>query len=66
MSSKTAVDMRWHKDKRVSDENFLRHPADGKSWKDFDKEFHVGPAQFVGGPFFILKPIRATACSFLN
>ena len=31
--------MRWHKDKRVNDENFLRHPAYGKSWKDFDKEF---------------------------
>ena len=27
---------------------------------------NMGPAQFVGGPFFILKPIRATTCSFLN
>ena len=27
---------------------------------------NVGPAQFVGGPFFILKPIRATACSFFK
>ena len=39
LSSKTAADMRWHKDKRVNDEKILRHPADGKSWKDFDKEF---------------------------
>ena len=27
---------------------------------------NVGLAQFVGGPFFILKPIRATANRFLN
>ena len=27
---------------------------------------NVGPAQFVDGPFFILKPIRAIACSFLK
>ena len=39
LSSKIVVDIRWHKDKRVNDENFLRHPADGKAWKDFDKEF---------------------------
>ena len=39
LSSKIAADMRWHKDKRVHDENFLRHPADGKAWKYFDKEF---------------------------
>ncbi|KAF7113327.1 hypothetical protein RHSIM_RhsimUnG0137300 [Rhododendron simsii] len=35
---KTAPDMRWHKDKRVDDEE-LRHPADGQEWKDFDKHF---------------------------
>lgn len=39
MSRKTAEDMRWHHDKRVDNENVLRHPADGKAWKDFDKEF---------------------------
>ncbi|KAF7114861.1 hypothetical protein RHSIM_RhsimUnG0074200 [Rhododendron simsii] len=35
---KTAPDMRWHKDKRVDDEE-LRHPADGQEWKDFDEHF---------------------------
>lgn len=36
MSKKTAVDMRWHKEKRVEDE-ILRHPADGEEWKNFDQ-----------------------------
>ncbi|KAF7153885.1 hypothetical protein RHSIM_Rhsim01G0140800 [Rhododendron simsii] len=35
---KTAPYMRWHKDKRV-DDNELRHPADGQEWKDFDEHF---------------------------
>ncbi|KAK3212192.1 hypothetical protein Dsin_016898 [Dipteronia sinensis] len=35
ISKKTAVDMRWHKDKLVDDE-VLRHPADSEAWKDFD------------------------------
>ncbi|XP_058207294.1 uncharacterized protein LOC131320577 [Rhododendron vialii] len=35
---KTAPDMRWHKDKRVDDDE-LRHPADGQEWKDFDEHF---------------------------
>ncbi|CAN1181773.1 hypothetical protein LINPERHAP2_LOCUS35603 [Linum perenne] len=39
MSSKTASEMRWHKEKRNEDDNWLRHPADSKEWKDFDKEF---------------------------
>ncbi|XP_028120567.1 uncharacterized protein LOC114317961 [Camellia sinensis] len=37
MSRKIAVDMRWHKEKRVDDE-ILRHPADGEAWKDFDRQ----------------------------
>ncbi|CAL5386551.1 unnamed protein product [Camellia sinensis] len=35
---KTAIDMKWHKDKRVEEENVLRHPADSEAWKDFDKK----------------------------
>ncbi|XP_062009115.1 uncharacterized protein LOC133725758 isoform X2 [Rosa rugosa] len=35
ISKKTAVDMRWHKDKRPNDE-YMRHPADSQAWKDFD------------------------------
>lgn len=38
MSRMTAVDMRWHKEKRVREENVFRHPADSKVWEDFDKE----------------------------
>ncbi|CAL1383444.1 unnamed protein product [Linum trigynum] len=39
MSSKTAVHMRWHKEKRNDDGNLLSHPADSKEWKDFDAEY---------------------------
>ncbi|XP_028076149.1 uncharacterized protein LOC114278323 [Camellia sinensis] len=38
ISRKTAIDMKWHKDKRVEKENVLRHPADSEAWKDFDKK----------------------------
>ncbi|KAG8382775.1 hypothetical protein BUALT_Bualt05G0112400 [Buddleja alternifolia] len=38
MSSKTAEGMRWHQDKRINDEKELKHPADAKVWKEFDKE----------------------------
>ncbi|XP_019175589.1 PREDICTED: uncharacterized protein LOC109170907 [Ipomoea nil] len=31
--------MRWHKERRIDDGEYLRHPADSKAWKDFDKEF---------------------------
>ncbi|KAH0647784.1 hypothetical protein KY285_033032 [Solanum tuberosum] len=37
MSSKTSVDMRWHKEKHLDEENVLRHPADSEEWKEFDK-----------------------------
>ncbi|KAF7152175.1 hypothetical protein RHSIM_Rhsim01G0051800 [Rhododendron simsii] len=33
-----APDMRWHKDKRVDDDE-LRHPADAQEWKNFDERF---------------------------
>uniref|UniRef100_A0A2N9I4P1 DUF4218 domain-containing protein n=1 Tax=Fagus sylvatica TaxID=28930 RepID=A0A2N9I4P1_FAGSY len=36
MSTKTASYMTWHHDKRV-DDGLLRHPADSKAWKTFDK-----------------------------
>ena len=32
-----ALDMRWHKEKRVDDGNTMRHPADSEAWKHFDK-----------------------------
>ncbi|CAL1407367.1 unnamed protein product [Linum trigynum] len=31
--------MRWHKEKRVNNDDILGHPADSVCWKDFDKEF---------------------------
>ncbi|KAK2634641.1 hypothetical protein Ddye_029433 [Dipteronia dyeriana] len=37
MSKHTALDMRWHKEKRVDTEGILRHPADANAWKEFDK-----------------------------
>ena len=30
---------KWHKEKRIVEENVLRHPADGEAWKHFDNEF---------------------------
>ncbi|CAL9000647.1 unnamed protein product [Prunus brigantina] len=36
MSSKTAVDMRWHYEERVKD-GVLRHPADSEAWKSLDR-----------------------------
>ncbi|XP_048496335.2 uncharacterized protein LOC125495610 [Beta vulgaris subsp. vulgaris] len=37
MSSKTANDMRWHFEIRVEEDGVLKHPADGKCWKQFDE-----------------------------
>ncbi|WMV51002.1 hypothetical protein MTR67_044387 [Solanum verrucosum] len=37
MSSKTSVDMRWHKEKHLDEANVLRQPADSEAWKEFDK-----------------------------
>ncbi|XP_058785062.1 uncharacterized protein LOC131659973 [Vicia villosa] len=36
MCSKIAESMRWHEEERLKDGK-LRHPADGKAWKDFDE-----------------------------
>ncbi|KAI5327970.1 hypothetical protein L3X38_027366 [Prunus dulcis] len=38
MSTHTATDMRWHKEKRV-DDDVMRHPADREAWKEFDRTF---------------------------
>ncbi|KAI5313812.1 hypothetical protein L3X38_042988 [Prunus dulcis] len=38
MSTHTATDMRWHKEKRV-DDDVMRHPVDGEAWKEFDRTF---------------------------
>ncbi|XP_058003975.1 uncharacterized protein LOC110659856 [Hevea brasiliensis] len=37
-SVKTSKDMRWHEEGRIKD-GLLRHPADGKAWKEFDSKF---------------------------
>ncbi|CAM8917191.1 unnamed protein product [Rhodiola kirilowii] len=31
--------MRWHAERNVDDPDYIRHPANGESWKTFDKEF---------------------------
>ena len=36
MSTHTASDMRWHKDRRV-DDDVMRHPVDGDGRKEFDR-----------------------------
>ncbi|XP_020963360.1 uncharacterized protein LOC110264992 [Arachis ipaensis] len=38
MSSKTSVDMLWHK-KGLNSDGFLRHPRDGEAWKAFDRRY---------------------------
>ncbi|GKF43540.1 hypothetical protein Tco_0130092, partial [Tanacetum coccineum] len=39
INESTAIDMRWHKEKRVNDENIVRHPADSEAWKHLDRKF---------------------------
>ncbi|XP_057771556.1 uncharacterized protein LOC130992829 [Salvia miltiorrhiza] len=36
-SRHTARNMRWHKEVRKEEPGVLRHPADGKAWKNFDE-----------------------------
>ncbi|KAF7152381.1 hypothetical protein RHSIM_Rhsim01G0150600 [Rhododendron simsii] len=45
MNKKIGKNMRWHKDKRVDDEEWM-HPADGDEWKEFD----------IQHPEFALEP----------
>ena len=35
MSSKTAIDMRWHEEEHVKD-GYMRHAADSPAWQTFD------------------------------
>lgn len=37
VNKEIACDMRWHKDKRVDDDNIMRHPADSEAWKHFNR-----------------------------
>ncbi|KAL5563546.1 hypothetical protein UlMin_033293 [Ulmus minor] len=37
-TSKTAKLMRWHQAGKSTDDNVMRHPVDGRAWKDFDKK----------------------------
>ncbi|GJV67162.1 hypothetical protein Tco_1482671 [Tanacetum coccineum] len=37
IDKQVAFDMRWHKEKRVRDDNIARHPADTEAWKHLDK-----------------------------
>ena len=37
IDKQVASDMRWHKEKRVHDDNIVRHPADTEAWKHLDK-----------------------------
>lgn len=46
MSNKTALHMRWHKEKHTQEDGYLTHPADGEAWKDFDSRY----------PEFALEP----------
>ncbi|KAF5468687.1 hypothetical protein F2P56_012824 [Juglans regia] len=39
MSKNIAKSMRWHKEERVDDHSTLRHPADSKMWRQFDKDY---------------------------
>ncbi|XP_042939624.1 uncharacterized protein LOC122274674 [Carya illinoinensis] len=38
MSKDTAKSMKWHREERVDDHNTLRHPADSKMWREFDRD----------------------------
>ncbi|XP_060673894.1 uncharacterized protein LOC132804030 [Ziziphus jujuba] len=40
-SHHTAIDMRWHKEKRPNTNGVLRHPADGEAWKHFDEQYLI-------------------------
>ncbi|KAL5574711.1 hypothetical protein UlMin_016410 [Ulmus minor] len=37
-TSKTAKLMRWHQSGKSTDDNVMRHPVDGRAWKDFDSK----------------------------
>ncbi|CAM8979379.1 unnamed protein product [Rhodiola kirilowii] len=39
MSPHIASQMRWHANRNETDPEYIRHPADGESWQNFDKKF---------------------------
>ena len=39
MCKKIAYDMKWHKEKRVNNDGFMRHPADSLAWQSFDNQY---------------------------
>ncbi|CAM8880464.1 unnamed protein product [Rhodiola kirilowii] len=39
MTPHTAEQMRWHAVRKVNVDEYIRHPADGESWKIFDKDY---------------------------
>ncbi|KAL5556601.1 hypothetical protein UlMin_038837 [Ulmus minor] len=41
VTSKTTKLMRWHRAEKSTDDNVMRHPVDGKAWKDFDRKHLV-------------------------
>ncbi|CAL2246727.1 unnamed protein product [Prunus armeniaca] len=60
MSTHTTTDLRWHKEKWV-DHDVMRHPADEKAWKEFDRmfpEFAVDPRNDPGRSIDVyLRPL---------
>ncbi|XP_042939338.1 uncharacterized protein LOC122274358 [Carya illinoinensis] len=38
MSKNIAKSMKWHREERLDDHSTLRHPADSKMWRQFDKD----------------------------
>jgi hypothetical protein len=46
VSKEMSTNTRWHKEKRVVEKGVLRHSADGKAWKHFDKKI----GWFAGDP----------------
>jgi hypothetical protein len=39
-TKESSEEAQWHKKKRQPSEKQMSHPADGKAWKEFDKEHH--------------------------
>ena len=39
MCEKTTHDMRWHEEKRVKNDAYMRHPADSLAWQSFDNQY---------------------------
>ena len=35
----TSLEMKWHTKEQVAEEGVLRHPTNGKAWKNLDKTY---------------------------